>query len=202
VPETKRYDRAYFDRWYHDPRHSVVHQDLLGRRVQLAIAAAEYLLERPIRNVLDVGCGEARWRAWILRARPKVRYVGVDSSEYVLRRYGKSRDIRQGSLGTLGRMKLPGRFDLIVCSDVLHYVATPELRAGLRAIARRLRGMAFLEAFPREDDTVGDDVGYQKRAAATYRRLFREAGLVRLGLHCYAGPALADRLTTLERAEG
>ncbi len=151
--------------------------------------------------MLDIGCGEARWRAWVLRARPQARYVGVDSSEYVLRRYGKARDIRRGSLATLGHMKLPGRFDLIVCSDVLHYVATPELRAGLRAIARRLRGMAFLETFPREDDTVGDDVGYQKRPAATYRRLFREAGLVHLGLHCYAGPSLADQLTSLERAE-
>lgn len=201
MPPPKRYDRAYFDRWYHDPRHAVVHHELLGRRVQLAIAAAEYLLERPVRNVLDVGCGEARWRALVLRARPQARYVGVDSSEYVLRRYGRARGIRRGSLATLGRMKLPGQFDLIVCSDVLHYVPTPELRTGLRAIVRRLRGMAFLEVFPHEDETVGDDVGYQRRSAATYRRLFREAGLIRLGLHSYAAPRLADRLASLERAE-
>ena len=59
----KVYDRAYFERWYRDPRHSVIQRDLLARRVQLAIAAAEYVLERPVRNVLDIGCGEAPWRA-------------------------------------------------------------------------------------------------------------------------------------------
>lgn len=200
MPVTKRYDRAYFDRWYHDPRHAVVHHELLGRRVQLAIAATEYLLERPIRNVLDVGCGEARWRALVLRARPQARYVGVDSSEYVLRRYGKARGIRRGSLATLGRMKLPGLFDLVVCSDVLHYVSTAELRTGLRAIVRRMRGLAFLEVYPREDRTVGDDDGYQRRSAAAYRRRFREAGLIPLGLHVYAGPTIADRLGALESA--
>ncbi len=29
----------------------------------LAVAVAEYHLERPIRTVLDIGCGEGAWRA-------------------------------------------------------------------------------------------------------------------------------------------
>ena len=58
---TKTYDRAYFDRWY---RHGGIgHAARLARKVALAVATAEYHLERPIRSVLDIGCGEGAWRA-------------------------------------------------------------------------------------------------------------------------------------------
>jgi SAM-dependent methyltransferase len=198
----KQYDRAYFDRWYRDPRWAVVRRDVLTRRVRLAVAAAEYLLERPVRTVLDVGCGEAPWRALLRRMRPGVRYTGVDSSAYVVGRYGASRDIRRGSLGSLGRLDLDPPYDLIVCSDVLHYVATDEARRGLKAIARLLGGVAFIELFAREDATEGDQEDLQPRPAATYRRLFREAGLIPLGLHCYAGRRLQRGLITFERGGG
>jgi SAM-dependent methyltransferase len=198
-PRPKQYDRAYFDRWYRDPRHLVVHAGVLERRVQLAIAATEYLLERPIRSVLDVGCGEAPWRALVMRARPGVRYQGIDPSEYVVRRFGRSRNIQLGGVGDLDRLKLDGPFDLIVCSDVIHYVPTPELQRGLRAISRLCGGLAFLEIYAAEDDTEGDDVDYQKRSAATYRRLFRAAKLIPLGMHCYASWRLKDDLTALEK---
>ena len=198
----KLYDRDYFDRWYRDPRYTVVHRGVLARRVQLAIAATEYLLERPVRSVLDVGCGEAPWRAFLRRARPRARYVGVDASEYVVRRYGRRRNIRLGRVGELGRLGLEGPFDLVVCSDVLHYVGTTELRRGLRAIARLCGGLAFLEMFAGEDDTEGDDEGFQRRSAAAYRRLFREARLIPLGLHCYASWRLKDDLTAFEKGGG
>ena len=195
----KVYDRAYFDRWYRDPRHVIDQPDLLARRVQLAVAAAEYVLERPVRTVLDVGCGEGRWRAWLKRARPRIRYEGVDSSRYVVERYGARRGIRLGSFGGLGRLGLRGPYDLIVCADVLHYVGDREARAGLGALSRLLGGVAYVEVYAREDDTVGDDVGYQPRSANTYRRLFTNAGLVHLGLHCWVGRDRWDDLMTFER---
>jgi SAM-dependent methyltransferase len=130
APRPKVYDKAYFDRWYRDSRHALFHLGMLPRRVQLAISAAEYLLERPIRSVLDVGCGEGRWRPLLRQARPRIRYVGVDSSEYVVRRFGQRRNIRRGTFGELGHLGLDGRFDLVVGSDVLHYVALSEGAAG------------------------------------------------------------------------
>ena len=199
VSTRKRYDQAYYDRWYRDPRFSVVHHGVLARRVQLAVAASEYLLERPLRNVLDVGCGEALWRPLLKLARPRVRYIGVDSSTYAVERYGKRRGIRLGSLGLLARMKLPAPFDLIVCSDVLHYVSTAEARRGLKAIADLLGGIAFLELFAKEDATEGDSEGFQQRPASEYRKLIRAAGLIPLGLHCYAGRELEDGLITFEK---
>jgi SAM-dependent methyltransferase len=196
---SKQYDQAYFDRWYRDPRHMVVQGGVLERRVQLAVAATEYLLERPLRSVLDVGCGEAPWRALIRRVRPRARYQGVDASEYVVQRFGKQRNILLGRVGTLDRLDLDPPFDLIVCSDVLHYVSTPELKRGLRSIARLCGGVAFLEMYVGEDDTEGDDDDFQKRSAAEYRRLLRAARLIPLGLHCYASWRLKGDLTALEK---
>src|SRR5262249_30596867 len=150
----KTYDQHYFDRWYRASSHAYLHLDMLPRRVQLAVSAAEYLLERPIRSVLDVGCGEGRWRALLLKARPKLYYPGVDASEYAIRRYGRRRNLRLGRFGDLGRLRLKRRFDLIVCSDVLHYVTAAEARKGLKALTRLLHGIAFMELFTADDDTV------------------------------------------------
>jgi hypothetical protein len=47
----------------------------MARKVALAVASAEYYLERPIRSVLDIGCGEGAWRAPLLKLRPKVEYL-------------------------------------------------------------------------------------------------------------------------------
>ena len=201
TPE-KVYDRAYFDRWYRDTRHALYHLGMLPRRVQLALAAAEYLLERPVRTVLDVGCGEGRWRPLLLQARPAIRYVGVDASEYVVRRWGRRRDIRLGRFGELGRLGLRGRFDLIVCSDVIHYVPLEEARRGLKAIARLLGGLAFLELYTAADATEGDDAEFQARSRETYLRPFRQAGLLPIGLHCYVGRSLGSRLAAFERGAG
>lgn len=200
TPNSKKtYDRAYFDRWYRHSRYAVIHGDVLERRVRLALAAAEYLLERRIRTVLDVGCGEAPWRAILRRLRPRLRYTGVDSSEYAVRRFGKRRNIRHGRFGELGKLALRGPYDLIVCSDVLHYVTSRELLPGLTALRKLLGGVAFIELFTAEDEVMGDDVEFHERPGARYRRLFRAAGLTPIGLHCWVGPEMVGQLLRFER---
>src|SRR5690606_10527479 len=87
----KAYDRAYYEKWYHDPKRRVITRAAVARKVRLTVGIAESLLERPIRSVLDVGCGEGTWRAHLRELRPKVRYVGVESSDYVIERFGASR---------------------------------------------------------------------------------------------------------------
>jgi SAM-dependent methyltransferase len=195
----KVYDQAYFDRWYRHPRRAVIRRGVLERRVRLAVAAAEYLLDRRVASVLDIGCGEAPWRGIVKRLRPGARYAGVDSSEYAVRRFARTRGVRYGRFGKLGHLGLRGPFDLVVCSDVLHYVADDELLPGLVALRRLLGGVAFLEIFTAEDDVIGDDVGFQARSEARYRRLLRAAGLMPIGLHAWVGPRLARRLLRLER---
>ncbi len=197
----KAYDNAYFDKWYRHPRHAVGSRSELKRKVAMAVAVAEYYLGRPIRNVLDVGCGEAPWRAPLLALRPALDYRGLDASEYVVRRYGKSRNIGLARFGQLAELRLDARFDLIVCSDVLHYLQGREIRAGLAGIVDMLDGVAFIEVFTRRDQVSGDRDGYIERAPAWYLRTFGAAGLLPCGSHCYLGLRLMRSVAALERAQ-
>jgi SAM-dependent methyltransferase len=195
----KQYDSEYFRRWYHDPRRRVITPSAVARKVRLVTGIAEALLERPIRSVLDVGAGEGAWRAHLRRLRPGVRYVGVESSEYAVGRFGRTRGMHRGSFGTVGALGLEGPFDLIVVCDVLHYVPDRELAPGLAAIGELLGGVAYLEAYTTEDAIEGDHGDWHHRTAAAYRRLCRRAELFPVGMHCYVGPALADSTAVLER---
>jgi SAM-dependent methyltransferase len=194
----KIYDRAYFDRWYRDPKHSVSSRHALGRKVALALAVAEYYLGHEVRNVLDVGCGEGVWRKPLRQLRPHIEYLGLDSSEYSVARYGRSRNIRLASFGDLGELRFDANFDLIVCSDVLHYVRTPELKRGLRGIAEMLSGVAFLELFTSRDAPYGDKHGFIARTPKWYVSTFSQAGLIACGSHCYLGPKLEGCVASLE----
>lgn len=198
MTRVKSYDREYFDRWYRDPADRVSTTASLGRKVRMAVTAAEYLLGRRIRTVLDVGCGEAPWQPVLARLRRDVRYIGVDSSEYVLERFGAERNIRRGTLGGLGTLRLPRRIDLIVCADVLQYVSDADVARGLRTIRTLLGGVAYIEAFAREDQMVGDRARWHERSASEYRRLFRSAGLTRCAPYCYIDLERFDTLNVFE----
>ena len=193
----KRYYRSYFDRWYRG-REALVTAAMIRRKVRLALAAAEYVLDREVRSVLDVGCGEGRWRVELKRIRPGLTYEGVDSSEYAVRRFGASRDIRAGTVGTVGRLGLSGRFDLIICSDVIHYVPTLELRRGLTAMRRLANGILYADALTSADAFDGDHEQWRPRAARTYRRLFADAGLVPCGLSCWVPRGRVRTLSSLD----
>jgi SAM-dependent methyltransferase len=198
VTAMKSYDRAYFERWYRDPHDRVSTRQSLERKVRMAIAMTEFFLGRRVRTVLDVGCGEAPWFSLVRRLRPEASYIGIDSSEYVLDRFGAARNIRRGSLGDLGKMRLRRDVDLIVCADVLQYVGTPELESGLRAIRQLLGGVAYIEAFATEDQMEGDRAGWHERTAAQYRRHFRAAGLTQCGPYCYTDLEELDTLNAFE----
>jgi SAM-dependent methyltransferase len=196
----KQYDRAYFERWYRS-RRRVVTVESIRRRAHAALSIAEYFHGRPVRTVLDVGCGEGSWRAVMRSMRPRLRWTGVDPSEYVVRRFGRRRGIRHGSLASLADLQLRGPFDLIVCSDVLHYLPTPEIRRGLPELVRLLDGIAWLDAFTVDDPMDGDREGWHMRSGAQYRRMFAEVGLVNVGVNCWTTRSWArDRVGRLEGA--
>ena len=193
---TKHYDRAYFDRWYRDG--GIGGPARLARKAALAVATAEYHLERPIRSVLDIGCGEGAWRAPLRKLRPRVQYLGFDASEYAIARHGRTRNLRLARFGDFATLRPCAPADLLVCSDVLHYLPTRELDRGLPALADLCGGVAFIEVFAREDETEGDDHDFQPRPAAFYRRLLRAVGLQPLGSHCWLSPARVPLATALE----
>lgn len=196
---TKTYDRDYFDRWYRDG--GIGDSARLARKVALAAATAEYHLERPIRSVLDIGCGEGAWRAPLRKLRPKLEYIGFDSSEYAVARYGRSRNLHFARFGDFEYLRPCGPADLLICSDVLHYLPTRELERGLPALADLCGGVAFIETFAREDQAVGDEDEFKSRPARFYRERLNAIGLRALGSHCWLSPALVEHATTLELPE-
>ena len=189
------YDEAYFEKWYRDRPHRVSTPASAARKARLAVAVAEYYLDRRVRTALDIGCGEGQWQPVL--ARMGIHYTGVDPSPYAIRRFGKRRNLLEGSLGHLP--PLAKSYDLIICSDALYYVPDDELIMGLHVLSAKLAGIAFLEAYPEGTPLDGDTAGMIPRPASFYRRAFRSAGLVSCGSHCYAGPALSGRVTELER---
>ena len=191
------YDKAYFDKWYRNPAHRVITPAKTARKAALAVAAAEYYLERTVRTVLDVGCGEGQWQPVLKKLRPRIRYTGIDPSPYAIRRFGKRRHLVCGSFGNLP--DLAPSYDLIICSDSLYYIPDDELIMGLHILVSRLAGVAFLEAYPHEAGLRGDTGGMHPRSAAFYREIFRNAGLRSCGSHCYVGPDLHGCITELER---
>ncbi|KAB8314498.1 class I SAM-dependent methyltransferase [Tolypothrix campylonemoides VB511288] len=197
---TKTYDRAYFDGWYRD---AGIHDAArLARKVAIAVATAEYHLERPLRTVLDVGCGEGAWRAPLLRLRPKARYLGFDSSEYAVARHGARRNLHFARFADFEHLRPCPPVDLLVCSDVLHYLGAREIDRGLPGLAALCGGVAFLETFARGDAMEGDTVGFQRRPARFYRERFARAGFVALGSHLYLAAARAADAAALELPAG
>ena len=174
----KRYDRAYFEHWY-DQR-EIGGAARLVRKLALAVATAEYHLERPIRSVLDIGAGECAWRAPLLKLRPKLDYLGFDSSEYAVRRFGRSRNLHYARFGDFEYLRPCAPADLLVCSDVLHYLDTRELNRGLPGLADLCGGVAFIEMFAKEDAAIGDEDGFHARPARFYRQKLADAGFVHL----------------------
>ena len=197
-----RYDRTYYDRWYRDPRHRVHTRAERARAVRMTAALAEFLLGRPLRSVLDVGSGEGHWHGLLRQVRPRARYVGVDPSEYAVRRFGRRRNLRLGSLERLPELRLRGPFDLVVCAGVLNYLPPEALDRGLANLRPLVGGIAFLEIFAREDEVVGCLRGFDQRPRAFYRRLLARHGFAPCGPHVYAGEELAGELAAFERLDG
>jgi len=201
VSEEKKYDQSYFDRWYRDPKTRVKSSASIRRKAALAVSIAEYYLERPVRTVLDVGCGEGNWLPALRLLRSKVDYIGIDASSYAVERFGKKRNIHLGSFGSLEEQGLRDSYDLVICSDALFYLSLPELQMGLTSLAPRTGGVAFLELYTNEDSVIGDFPSEGLQSAFFYKQLLQEHGFVSVGSHCYLGPERGHYAMEMERGD-
>jgi SAM-dependent methyltransferase len=140
----------------------------LGRFV---CAYAEYL-GFTVRRVLDAGCGLGQLRAPVREFFPRARYIGLETSDWLCRRYGWMR-------GSVADYAPRQPFDLIFCHDVLQYLAEREAVRALANLARLSRGALYFSVLTREDwrrnaDQTRTDSGAWLRPGGWYKsRLLR-----------------------------
>jgi len=164
------FDRAYYQRYYFNPRTAVTSKLEARNRARLIAAHADYI-GLPVRRILDMGCGTGMLRAPLKKLLPRATYTGVETSEYLCQRYGWDQGLVQGY-----RSEKP--FDLVVCYDVVQYLDPKTARRAVLNLARLCRGMLYFTALTRKDwyencDRSRTDSDVYLRTANWYRALLR-----------------------------
>ena len=169
VPRSKpeRFDAGFYRRFYLNPRTRVVTRTEMTRRADLVAAFVRHG-EFPVKRILDVGCGLGLMRAALLEHFPKASYTGLEVSDYLCRTYGWE----QGSAATFTS---PRPYDLVVCYDVLQYLAAREAGAALRNLGTLCAGVLHFGVLTTEDwelycDRANTDRHVHIRPGSWYRR--------------------------------
>ncbi len=179
------FDAGFYRRYYVNPRTRVASRAEAIRLGRFVCGYAAYL-GFTVRRVLDAGCGLGHFRKPVRDAFPRARYVGLETSEYLCRRFGWAQE-------SVADYRPNEPFDLVFCHDVLQYL---DDRGAVRALAnlgRLSRGALYFSVLTSEDwrrnaDRARTDSGVRLRPAAWYKarlsRHFRHLGggfLVRRG---------------------
>jgi 2-polyprenyl-3-methyl-5-hydroxy-6-metoxy-1,4-benzoquinol methylase len=191
----ENFDKAYYDRFYRDPKTRAVTP--AGARRQAAFIAA-YLrhLELPVRRILDVGCGVGMALRALGREFPKAQPHGVEFSPYLCKRYGWEQ-------GSVVDYRADDPFDLVVCNDVLAYLEAAPCARAIANLADLCSGALFLGILTADDQDLYDpqrtDPRQHLRPAAWYRRRLQRH-FVNVGGGLYLKRPLPVTVWTLDRA--
>ena len=141
--ERYEFDEAYYERFYNYPR---IRASDVKEFAVLGDFVCAYLryLSQPVRRVLDIGCGLGFWQDSVARHYPKASYTGVEISEYLCERYGRTR-------GSVVDFEARAAFDLVICTDVLQYLSHAQASAAIENLATLCRGALYFNLLTRED---------------------------------------------------
>jgi SAM-dependent methyltransferase len=162
-----RFGAAYFRKFYLNPATRVVTFSEMRSRATL-IAALLTHLQIPVRSILDAGCGIGLLRRPFAEMLPRARYVGLEFSEYLCRRYG-------WQYGSVVTHKAREPFDLLICYDVLQYLDDAQASRAVANFANLTRAALYVSALTREDwrdncDRSRTDRAVHLRSGAWSRR--------------------------------
>lgn len=160
------FDAGFYRRYYVNPKTRVASREDARRLGCFVCAYAEYL-GFTVKRVLDAGCGLGQLRAPVREFFPRARYVGLETSDWLCRRYGWTR-------GSIADYAPRQPFDLIFCHDVLQYLADRDAVRALANLARLSRGALYFSVLTREDwrrnaDRSRTDSSVQLRPAGWYK---------------------------------
>jgi 2-polyprenyl-3-methyl-5-hydroxy-6-metoxy-1,4-benzoquinol methylase len=192
VPD--RFDAAYYRRFY--GRRPVHDRKRIGQLAGAVLGFAGWW-RLPVRSVLDVGAGKGYWRDWLAEHRPRVRYHGLDVSEYACRRYGHE-------LAELSTWQPSRRFDLVVCQSMLQYLDDRDAERAIATLGTACAGLLFVEVPTLTDrstviDPTGSDLDVHWRTGRWYRRRL-DAAFTEVGGGVWVSRAAPLALFELERA--
>lgn len=179
--KSRKFDAAYYRRYYLDPRTRAVSQREMDLQGQL-LAAQLRRLGLPVRRILDAGCGLGLLRRSLQTAFPRAKYVGLEVSRYLCKRLGWI----EGSVVDF-ESRVP--FDLVICHDVPQYLDDRAAARAVRNLAALCCGALYFHVPTEEDrreniDPAGTDTNVYWRPANWYRqRLRRDFVHTGLGLH-------------------
>lgn len=139
----RRFDEAYYQRFYDDPKTRVVEPEDHMALCEFVFAFARYN-HIEIKSVLDVGAGVGHWKRFIDKAHPTVKYLGTEVSAPMCKKHGfQQRDI--------ARWRDRKKHDLIICQGVLQYLPDPDVAPAVANIAAMSKGLLYLEITTRQD---------------------------------------------------
>ncbi|MFW6094119.1 MAG: class I SAM-dependent methyltransferase [Pseudomonadota bacterium] len=176
----RRFDKAYYDRFYRDPRTRAVTPADSRRQAAFIAGYLEYL-RLPVRRIVDLGCGTGATLRALGRRFPRARLEGVEISDYLCRRYG-------WRTGSVVDYSTATPFDLVICNDVLAYLDDRDGGRAIANLARLCRGALFVgvltaDDLARHDGERSDPYQYHRPAAWYRRRLGRHFLSVGGGLY-------------------
>lgn len=191
----QRFDKAYYDRYYRNPRTRATTPAAVRRQAAF-IAAYLRHLEVPVRRVLDVGCGTGNLLRALGRAFPGASTRGIEYSDYLCARYGWE----PGSVVDLDTGRTA---DLAICNDVLGYLDDRTCAKALENLSAVAEGALYLGVLTREDlplcDPERTDGSQIARPLNWYRRRL-EADFLPVGGGLFLRKPLSVTVWHLERA--
>ena len=171
----ERFNAVYYRRFYgRRPVHTRRQIAHLGEGV---ISLASWW-RIPVQSVLDVGAGKGYWRAWLSETHPRVKYHGIDTSEYACRRYNHA-------FADIATWQPRRKYDLVVCQSVLQYLNDADATKAIRTLAVACRGLLLFDVPTIADrETVIDrsstDLDVCWRTGNWYRKRLR-VGFTEIG---------------------
>lgn len=139
----RRFDEAYYHRYYEDPKTRVFSEAEHAHLAEFVFGFAAWN-HLDIESVLDVGAGVGHWKRWIEKHAKHVVYTGTEVSQAMSKKHGYlHRDI--------ARWRDRKKYDLIICQGVLQYLPDPDVAPAVANIAAMSRGLVYLEITTRAD---------------------------------------------------